>query len=321
MKQRKPRPPPQTRQESLRKELQINDPAWSGLADDTKRARACEINKNKEMVIAQFVVESKPGIPVTKNQYLRMVYRVKFDNSKGDGYNSDFTANSEGIFQLNVNSAVFDTTADDNSNGEIILEESDLNINAAVAEKQRPSILKGNRRKNFKSSEMPAGVIPKMMVTKQLKMMNGEKVAAYMTYSAKMANIDFYSCYDSLVPDKEPVKDVDYKVNLLLHTEEPEYRVNLSKQDRIVGGKHLALADSGANGLIIGLGMKILYFNNDGKRVSIEISGDHQLTGKKIVLWMFSSQINCWVDQVDVTTRSTSEDTTEFHYINCSNAR
>ena len=95
----------------------------------------------------------------------------------------------------------------------------------------------------------------------------------YSTKMTKMTNID-YSRFDSLVPDKEPVKDIYYKVNLL-YSEESEYRVNLPKQDRIIGGKHLALADGGANGTIIGLDMKILYFNNDRKRVSIRITGDH----------------------------------------------
>ena len=68
-----------------------------------------------------------------------------------------------------------------------------------------------------------------------------------------MTNIDYSSC-DSLVSDEEPVKDVHYKVNLL-HSEELEYKVNLSKQDRVIGGKNLTLADGGANGLIIGLDM------------------------------------------------------------------
>ena len=67
-----------------------------------------------------------------------------------------------------------------------------------------------------------------------------------------------------------------------MHAEEIEYKVNLSKRDRIIGGKHLALADSEANGTIIGLDMLILYFNNDGKHVSIGIAGDNQLTGNML---------------------------------------
>ena len=50
-----------------------------------------------------------------------------------DGYESNFTANSEGTFQFNVNSAMFDTIADNNSNGEIDIEGSNLNVNAATS--------------------------------------------------------------------------------------------------------------------------------------------------------------------------------------------
>ena len=67
-----------------------------------------------------------------------------------------------------------------------------------------------------------------------------------------------------------------------MHAEEIEYKLNLLKRDRIIGGKHLALADSRANGTIIALDMLILYFNSDGKRVSIGIAGDHQLTGNRL---------------------------------------
>ena len=62
---------------------------------------------------------------------------------------------------------MFDTTADDNSNGESVVKESDLNVNAAAAKKQRPSFLKRNRKKKtFKASEMPAGEVPKIMGSK-----------------------------------------------------------------------------------------------------------------------------------------------------------
>ena len=110
-----------------------------------------------------------------------------------------------------------------------------------------------------------------------------------MTYDTKVATINYqknvatidYSRCDSLVLSKETFKDEHYKVNLL-HTHELEYRVNLSKQDRVIGGKHLALADGGANSSIIGLDMRIFYFNDDGKRVSIRIAGDYQLMGNRL---------------------------------------
>ena len=61
-----------------------------------------------------------------------------------------------------------------------------------------------------------------------------------------------------------------------------EYRANLSKRDRVVGGKHLSLIDGGANDVIIGLDIKIIYFKSDGRQVSIIIAGDRQLTGNKL---------------------------------------
>ena len=66
---------------------------------------------------------------------------MEFDDN--DGYESDFIANSESAFQFNVNSAIFNTTADDNSNGEIIIEGRNLDVNAVVATKKQrpPSIL------------------------------------------------------------------------------------------------------------------------------------------------------------------------------------
>ena len=113
---------------------------------------------------------------------------------------------------------MFDTTTDDNSNVASVVEESDLNVSAVVAKKQRPSTLKRNRRKTFKSGEMPAGAIRKLMIRKQMKAMDRDKIAAYLTYSGNKANIDYSRC-DSLVPSGEPFKEAHYKVSLL-HTRE-----------------------------------------------------------------------------------------------------
>ena len=113
------------------------------------------------------MANSKSSGPITKNKNLRTVHRLEFNDS--DGYESHFTANSEGTFRFNVNSAMFDTTTDNNSHEEII-EGTDLNVNTAAAAKQRPtSILKGRRRKPFKSSEMPAGAVTMMMANKQFQ--------------------------------------------------------------------------------------------------------------------------------------------------------
>ena len=52
------------------------------------------------------------------------------------------------------------------------MEGSESNVNATAAKKARPSsILKGKCRKRriFKANEIPAGVVPKMMASKQLE--------------------------------------------------------------------------------------------------------------------------------------------------------
>ena len=69
---------------------------------------------------------------------------MEFEDGDGDRNYSDCTANSEGVFYFDTNSAMFDTTANNNSNGESVVEGSDLNVNAAAAKKQRPSNLKGS---------------------------------------------------------------------------------------------------------------------------------------------------------------------------------
>ena len=55
-------------QKRLHKDLQIKELAWSKLDGDTKKACIWESNSNKEMVVAQFVAESKSNPPITKNR-------------------------------------------------------------------------------------------------------------------------------------------------------------------------------------------------------------------------------------------------------------
>ena len=145
------------------------------------------------------------------------------DFNDGDGYNSDFTANtqnSEGTFQCNANSTMFDAISDNNSSGGI-LEGQGLNVNATVARKTKPSILRGQQKKQFKLSEIPSGEIAKVMANKQLQVLDDDNnVSKYLTYSTKTRKINYPRC-DSLVPEEEPVKKMHYKVNLS-HPEEIE---------------------------------------------------------------------------------------------------
>ena len=61
---------------------------------------------------------------------------MEFEDGNGYGNFSDCTANSESIFQLNINSTMFDTTADNNSNGESVVEGKDLNVSAKRKQKE-----------------------------------------------------------------------------------------------------------------------------------------------------------------------------------------
>ena len=218
----------------------------------------------------------------------RTVYKSNFVDEDDNGYYFDCTANSEATYNFNASSAVYDATGDNDSNGESVLEGQELTVSAAAATKSRPqSILKvkGKKQKKiFRASEMPAGAVSKMMANQQLRLMDkDDNVVSYWTAHANMAVMDYSRC-DSLLPtpiDMPPPVDLHYKVHLL-HQHEVEYRASMSKRDRVVGGRHLALVDGGANGTIIGRDMRIIYFNADGKRVRIGIAGDHHLTGNRL---------------------------------------
>ena len=173
---------------------------------------------------------------------------------------------------------MYDTTDDDN-NGEGILVGTELNVNAVAS---GTKLKKKKDKKTYKSSEMPAAAPAKMMANKQYEVrdpVTNDRVS-YITYASKMA-VTNYTRFDIMMTDDVTEPLSVYNANLS-HKYEMEYRENLSKRDRVIGGVHLALADGGANGLIIGLDMRIMYFNDDGKRVSIGIAGDHILTGNRL---------------------------------------
>ena len=284
--------------------------AWIRVKDSTK-----------EKMIDQW--KSQSSGPVTNNHQLRTnghtVYKLDFEDDNGGGYYSDYTANSEGTYDFNVHSSVYNTTGDNYSNGESVLEGKELNVSAAAATKAKPtSILreKRSRRKKFyRSSEMPAGAVSEMLANKQLELRDPKtnKLVPYMTYTAKMAVMDYSRC-DSLLPipiKQPPPVNLHYKVSLL-HQHEMDYRANMSKQDRFVGGRYLALVDGGANGGIIGRDMRIIYFNADGKRVHIEIAGDHHLTGNRLCCGCSVSKSNqgwvklMWAQGAQVKTQENS---------------
>ena len=143
-----------------------------------------------------------------------------------------------------------------------------MNVNAVASATPKKSALKGKRgKKIYKSSEMPAAAVAKMMANKQFEVRHPvtKELVSYITYASKMAVID-YTRFDSMVTDDVADQEVHCNANLS-HAHEVDFVANISKRDRIIGVIHLALADGGANGLIIGLDMRIIYFNSDGKCV------------------------------------------------------
>ena len=180
-----------------------------------------------DLIVGQFAGNSKAVVPATKNHNLRTAYNINFVDS--DGYDSDFTHNSEGKFQSIANSSTMYDTTDDESNGESVSEEKGLNVNAAASTRPKKSILKRGGKKIFKSSEMPAAAVAKMMASKQLEVRDPitKEIVSYMTYSAKIANVD-YTSFDSMITEDVADKEIHYNANLS-HAHEVEFRVNLSK--------------------------------------------------------------------------------------------
>ena len=84
------------------------------------------------------------------------------------------------------------------------------------------------------------------------------KKYGHMTLHVRMTLLNYTRC-DSLIPDEIPPPQIHYKVNL----------------SQIIGGVNLALCDGGANRCIKGNNMRVLYYNSDGRRVSIGIAGDY----------------------------------------------
>ena len=113
---------------------------------------------------------------------------------------------------------------------------------------------------------MSSGAPAKLLANEQLKLVDKDgKTYGHMTFRASMAVLTYALC-DTLIPDLIPLSDIHYKVNLA----------------QMIGGVNLGLCDGGANGYIKGNDTRVLYYNNDGRRVSIGITGDHQLTGARL---------------------------------------
>ena len=113
---------------------------------------------------------------------------------------------------------------------------------------------------------MSSGAPAKLLANEQMKVVDKDgKTYGHMTFRATMAVLNYAQC-DTLMPELVPSPDIHYKVNLA----------------QTIGGVNLALCEGGANGCTKDNAMRVLYYNGDGRRVSIGIAGDHQLTGARL---------------------------------------
>ena len=188
------------------------------------------------------------------------VYKAR---SYSDGYESDFTTNtqySEGTFVFQVDTE-FNTSASVNSNGEIEGNlPNELTLNAATLLKSILRNTKQSSRRNIpRSSQMSAGAPEKLLANQQMRIVKPDgNTYGHMTSHGMMVLVNYARC-DSLIPNKITSPEIHYKVNLL----------------QTIGGANLALCDGRANGCIKGNDMQVLYYNSDGRRVSIGVTGDH----------------------------------------------
>ena len=184
LKEGKPRPPPRSRRrEPPQEELKIKQPTWSKLNKETRDAWIRESNKNKDLIVEQFVGNCKAIVPATKNHNLCISYNAEFVDS--EGYESNYTNNSEGTFIFVANSTMYNTT-DNESNGENVSGGKELNVNAAASMIPKKSILKRNGKKRFRLSKMSAGAVGNIMASKQLEVRDPitKQIVSYITYSA-----------------------------------------------------------------------------------------------------------------------------------------
>ena len=236
--------------------MQIKGPLWSDISPELRAAWTRETAVYKEKVIAQFKV------PIVENSQL-----TTYKSDTSTGYESDMTENTHNLEHTYIFHAEteFDTMDSVNSNGEL---EGNHPTDVVVNKAASKSILRNKRtptkRVIPKSSNMSSGAPAKMLANRQLRVMNEDNtIHSFMTLNAMMAKVD-YTRFDSLINSKSviPTPDIHYKVNLA----------------QTIGGTNLALCNGGANGCIKGNDMRVLYYNNDGRSVSIGIAGDHQLT-------------------------------------------
>ena len=143
---------------------------------------------------------------------------------------------------------------------------------------------------------MSLGAPAKMLANEQMHLVIPDgKTFGHITLHAKVVLLNYARC-DTLIPKLIPSPVIHYKVNLA----------------QTIGGVNLALCNWGANRYIKGNDMRVLYYNSDGRRVSIGIAGDHQFTGAKLCKAVSIVEINqgfvklIWHQWAEVNTQTNS---------------
>lgn len=83
--------------------------------------------------------------------------------------------------------------------------------------------------------------------------------------------------FDSLIPENVPAPEIYHKVNL---------------SNKVVGVEILALCNGEENGGIKSKDMRVLHYKCDGRRVSIVIAGNYQLSRTRLCTGVFIDKPN-----------------------------
>jgi hypothetical protein len=198
---------------------------------------------------------------------------------EADGYTSESDASdastySEATYGYDADDTCDDTSADKGNN---------LTVNAAASRQRQPpsgGILK--KKKDLpRKSELPAADPRRFLANKATPVRNKKdgKIIGHFTYGASMAKLtNRFDQIHSPVPSP-------YKGTYVASAHESKF-----------SNKLLALMDGGANGRIGGRDMKLMSYNTDRQRVNIGITGDHQMTGKR--LGTFCAVINTQLGRI-----------------------
>ena len=110
-----------------------------------------------------------------------------------------------------------------------------------------------------RSSQIPADAPSKMLANKQFELKSNGKVYGHIIFHIKLVRMEYAQFNSFIVEDNPSPIDITYNVNLT----------------NTIEGTNLALCDGGANGCIKWNDMRLVSYKKHGRRVNIDITGDH----------------------------------------------